>query len=82
MLHGLVWAEREIHERGSSDEEQRRKVTMMQGNDRASLSSSKMIVSSMESGSKLHGHLQILHEGPWLRDNKKVRKKVKLYDFK
>ena len=50
--------------------------------DRASLSSSKMIVSSMESGSKLHGHLQILHEGPWLRDNKKVRKKVELYDFK
>jgi hypothetical protein len=36
---------------------------------RASLSSSKMIMSSMESGSKLHGHLQILHEGPWLHDH-------------
>jgi hypothetical protein len=44
--------------------------------DRASLSSSKMIVSSMESGSKLHGHLQILHEGPWLHDHEEVRKKV------
>jgi hypothetical protein len=50
--------------------------------DRANLSWSKMIVSSMESGSKLHGHLQILHEGPWLRDHEKVRKKVELYDFK
>jgi hypothetical protein len=37
--------------------------------DRASLSSSKMIMSSMESGSKLHGHLKILHEGPWLHDH-------------
>jgi hypothetical protein len=38
--------------------------------DRASLSSRKMIMPSMESGSKLHGHLQILHEGPWLHDHK------------
>jgi hypothetical protein len=37
--------------------------------DRASLSSSKMIISSMESRSKLLGHLQILHEGPWLHDH-------------
>jgi hypothetical protein len=37
--------------------------------DRASLSSSKMIMSSMESGSNLHGHLQILHEVPWLHDH-------------
>jgi hypothetical protein len=50
--------------------------------DRASLSSSKMVMSSMESGSKLHGHLQILHEGPWLHDHKEVRKKVELCDFK
>jgi hypothetical protein len=28
-----------------------------------------MIMSSMESGSKLHGHIQILHEGPWLHDH-------------
>jgi hypothetical protein len=32
--------------------------------DQASLSSSKMIMSSMESRSKLHKHLQILHDGP------------------
>jgi hypothetical protein len=50
--------------------------------DRASLSSSKMMVSSMESGSKLHGHLPILHEGPWLHDHEEVCKKVLLYDFK
>jgi hypothetical protein len=50
--------------------------------DQASLSSSKMIMSRMESGSNLHGHLQILHEGPWLHDHEEVRKKVKLYDFK
>jgi hypothetical protein len=50
--------------------------------DRASLSSSKMIMSSMESGSNLHGHLQILHEGPWLHDHELVCKKVKLYDSK
>jgi hypothetical protein len=36
----------------------------------------------MESESKLHRYLQILHEGPWLRDNEKVRKKVELHDFK
>jgi hypothetical protein len=29
----------------------------------------KMIMSSMESGSNLHGHLQLLHEGPWLHDH-------------
>jgi hypothetical protein len=39
-----------------------------------------MIVSSMESGSKMLGHLNILHEGTWNQDNKKVRKKVELYD--
>jgi hypothetical protein len=50
--------------------------------DQASLSSSKMIISSTESGSKLHVHLQILRGAPWLRDHKKVWKKVKLYDFK
>jgi hypothetical protein len=37
--------------------------------DRASLSSSKMITPSMESGSKLQEHLQILHHGPWLHDH-------------
>jgi hypothetical protein len=37
--------------------------------DRASLSSSKMIMSRMESGSKLHGHLQILHEGQWFHNH-------------
>jgi hypothetical protein len=37
--------------------------------DRASLSSSKMTMSNMESASKLHGHLQILHEVPWLHDH-------------
>jgi hypothetical protein len=49
--------------------------------DWASLSSRKMIMSGMESGLKLHGHLQILH-GPCLHDHDEVRKKVKLYDFK
>jgi hypothetical protein len=50
--------------------------------DQASLSSSKLIVSSMESGSKQHEHIQILHEGPCLHDHEEVRKKVELYDFK
>jgi hypothetical protein len=36
----------------------------------------------MESGSMLHEHLQILHEGSWLHNNKKVCEKVELYDFK
>jgi hypothetical protein len=44
--------------------------------DWASLSSSEMFVSNMESGSKLNGHFQILHEGPWLHDHEEVRKNV------
>jgi hypothetical protein len=60
--------------RGGGDDDARQ--------DRASLSSSKMIMSSMESGSKLHGHLHVLHEGPWLHDHKYVHKKLKLYDSK
>jgi hypothetical protein len=30
----------------------------------------------------LDEHLQILHEGSWLRNNKKVCEKVELYNFK
>jgi hypothetical protein len=55
-------------------------MMMMQGDDWASLSSS--ISDRVESGSRLHEHLQILHEGSWLRNNKKVCEKVELYDFK
>jgi hypothetical protein len=36
----------------------------------------------MKSESKLHEHLQIMREGSWIRDNKKVHKKVEFYDFK
>jgi len=31
---------------------------------------------------KLHGHFGFSHEGPWLRINEKVCKKVELYDSK
>jgi hypothetical protein len=31
---------------------------------------------------QLHEHLQILYEGSWLCNNKKVCEKVELYDFK
>jgi hypothetical protein len=57
-------------------------MMMMQGDDWASLSSSISDRVKHEIGSRLHEHLKILHEGSWLRNNKKVCEKVELYDFK
>jgi hypothetical protein len=31
---------------------------------------------------KLHGYFGFSHKKPWIHDDKKVREKVELYDFK
>jgi hypothetical protein len=42
----------------------------------------QVIKHNMGSKLKLNWYLFLLHEGPWLCDERKVCKKVELYDFK